>query len=161
MPAAHFFPLRGLLVTPTMLHSPAPSQIDIDATFLPVAQMRQISRVTSLEGDRIEGEVDLGPGHWVYAQHFPGDSIFPGTLMIEAAGQLVALWAWGNGQRGRPRLVRAGAEFHRPVTPDSSGLGLTATVQRRRHLHFATVLITAGGAEVATVTAVLAVLPPA
>ncbi|HEX5963975.1 MAG TPA: hypothetical protein VFY42_09640, partial [Gemmatimonadales bacterium] len=74
--------------------------IDLDSTFLPVAEMRQITRVTALEGAGIEGEVELGPDHWVWPQHFPSDPIFPGTLMIEAAGQLVALWAWGHGARG-------------------------------------------------------------
>lgn len=143
-------------------HRPdAAGLIDIPATFLPIGQMRQIARVTVLAAERIEGEVDLGPEHWIYRQHFPGDPIFPGTLMIEAAGQLVALWAWGNGLRGRPRLVRAGAEFHRPVSPDIPALELRGTVERRRHLHFATVLITAAGADIATVNAVLAVLPPA
>src|SRR5712691_4417211 len=93
------------------------SLIDLEATFLPVGQMRQISRVTPLKGAAITGEVDLSAGHWVYAQHFPGDPIFPGTLLIEAAGQLVALWAWAQGQRGRPRLVRTSAEFHFPVGP--------------------------------------------
>ena len=98
--------------------TPTPtSLIDLDTTFLPVAQMRQITRVTALEGIGIEGEVELGPDHWVWRQHFPGDPIFPGTLLIEAAGQLIALWAWGQGARGRPRLVRTSADFHNPVEP--------------------------------------------
>ena len=67
------------------------SLMDLDETFLPVGQMRQIARVTLVEKDTIEGEVELGPDHWVYPQHFPGDPIFPGTLMIEGAGQLIAL----------------------------------------------------------------------
>ncbi len=138
--------------------SPA-SLIDIDATFLPVSQMRQVSRVTSLEGAAITGEVVLGPAHWVYPQHFPGDPIFPGTLLIEAAGQLVALWAWADGQRGRPRLVRTSAEFHAPVTPKNALLVVRAEVRRKRHLNFATVGIWADGTQVATLDAVLAVLP--
>jgi len=89
----------------------------------------------------IDAEVDLGPYHWVFPQHFPGDPIFPGTLMIEAAGQLVALWAWAHGQRGRPRLVRTGAEFHSPVGPTESHLLLPAELRRKRHLHFATIQI--------------------
>jgi 3-hydroxymyristoyl/3-hydroxydecanoyl-(acyl carrier protein) dehydratase len=139
--------------------SPSTSLIDIDATFLPVGQMRQISRVTKLADAVIDAEVDLGPCHWVYPQHFPGDPIFPGTLMIEAAGQLVALWAWAQGQRGRPRLVRTRAEFHSPVGPTESHLRLCAEVRRKRHLHFATVQIWAAETRVATVEAVLAVLP--
>lgn len=134
------------------------SLIDLDTTFLPVAEMRQISRVTALEGRGIEGEVDLGPDHWVWEQHFPGDPIFPGTLLIEAAGQLIALWAWDQGQRGRPRLVRTSAEFHRPVGQWAPGLHLKAEVRRKRHLNFGSVEISSEGTVVATVEAVLVVL---
>lgn len=135
---------------------------DVDRTFLPTGHMRQITRVTEVAGPSIVGEVDLGSGHWVYAEHLPGDPIFPGCLLIEAAGQLVALWAWANGQRGKPRLVRVGAEFREPVLPVTPRLVLSAHVVRKRHLHFATVTIrNAGdGAEVAVVTTVLAVIQP-
>ncbi|MGH7703999.1 MAG: 3-hydroxyacyl-ACP dehydratase FabZ family protein [Gemmatimonadales bacterium] len=143
------------------LVSAPPSLVDLEATFLPVAQMRQISRITRCEAGSITGELDLGPEHWVFAQHFPGDPIFPGTLMIEAAGQLVALWAWAQGQRGRPRLVKASAEFHSPVGPLHPLLVLQADVRRKRHLHFATIRIWAAEVQVATVEAVLAVLPAA
>ena len=139
--------------------APTPtSLIDLDATFLPVAQMRQITRVTALEGVRIEGEVELGPDHWVWRQHFPGDPIFPGTLVIEAAGQLIALWAWAQGERGRPRLVRTGAQFHNPVGQWAPHLLLKGEVRRKRHLYFGTVQIWSAGIEVATVEAVLVVL---
>ena len=133
--------------------------IDLDSTFLPVAEMRQITRVTALEGAGIEGEVELGPDHWVWPQHFPSDPIFPGTLMIEAAGQLVALWAWGHGARGRPRLVRTGAEFQNPVSSWSRKLVLKGEVRRKRHLYFGTVRIRSDEVEVASVEAVLVVLP--
>ena len=137
---------------------PLVSLIDLDSTFLPVEQMRQISRVTELSAGAIAGEMDLGMSHWVFCQHFPGDPIFPGTLMLEAAGQLVALWAWGNGQRGRPRLVRIGAEFRSPVSPADASLTLRAVVKRRRNLCFGDVVLQAGDRPVATVSAVLAVL---
>lgn len=143
---------------PSTLPVPA-SLIDLDATFLPVAQMRQISRVTGLEGEGIDGEVDLGPNHWVWEQHFPGDPIFPGTLLIEAAGQLIALWAWAQGQRGKPRLVRTSAEFHSPVGQWAPSLLLKGEVRRKRHLNFGTVQIRSEGTLVATVEAVLVVLP--
>jgi 3-hydroxymyristoyl/3-hydroxydecanoyl-(acyl carrier protein) dehydratase len=132
---------------------------DVDLTFLPTGHMRQITRVTEVSGASIVGEVDLGAGHWVYAEHLPGDPIFPGCLLVEAAGQLVALWAWANGQRGKPRLVRVGAEFREPVTPSTARLVLEAHVVRKRHLHFATVTIRTGDRlEVAVVTTVLAVV---
>lgn len=140
---------------------PLPSLLDLDATFLPVAQMRQITRVTALDGSRIAAEVDLGAEHWVYAQHFPDDPIFPGTLMIEAAGQLVALWAWAQGQRGRPRLVRTSATFHYPVTTPTAVLELRAEVRSKRHLQFGNVELFAEATHVATVDVVLAVLASA
>ena len=138
-----------------------PSLIDIDSTYLPVGQMRLISRVTELQGGTIRGEVDLGAGHWVFPQHFPGDPIFPGSLIVEAAGQLLALWAWGQGARGRPRLVRIGAEFRSPVGPATARLVLQGEVKKKRNLCFANVSALVEGQEVAHVTAVLAVLPRA
>ena len=136
------------------------SLIDLDSTFLPVGQMRQISRVTHVNGSHIAGELDLGPGHWVYPQHFPGDPIFPGTLMIEAAGQLVALWAWAHGERGKPRLVRANADFKNPVGPAESTLSVCGEVIRKRHLHFAQVNLSAAGQEIACIELVIAIVTP-
>jgi 3-hydroxymyristoyl/3-hydroxydecanoyl-(acyl carrier protein) dehydratase len=136
-----------------------PSLVDLETDFLPVGQMRQISRVTELVGASIVAEVDLGPDHWVYAQHLPGDPVFPGSLIVEAAGQLVAIWAWADGQRGRPRLVRATAEFRRAVERKEPRLVLRGEVTRRRHMHFATVTVEGSGEQVATATVVLAVIP--
>ncbi len=135
------------------------SLLDIDASFLPVGQMRQVSRVTAVDGSGLTAIVDLGPEHWVYRQHFPGDPIFPGTLLIEAAGQAIALWAWAQDHRGRPRLVRTSASFHAPVIPSMASLELRAQVRTRRTLHFGTVEVMADGRLVATIEAVLTVLP--
>lgn len=143
-------------MSPTVL-STLPGLVDINATFLPIGHMRQISRVTQLYGAEIVAELDLD-GHWVFPEHFPGDPIFPGSLLIESAGQLVALWAWEGGWHGAPRLVRTGAEFHRPVTPAAPTITLRASVRRKRHLHFGTVEIQALDEHVATVEVVLAVL---
>jgi 3-hydroxymyristoyl/3-hydroxydecanoyl-(acyl carrier protein) dehydratase len=139
---------------------PSPTLIDIERSFLPVAQMRQVTRVTAFEGEFIVGEVDLGGHHWVWPQHFPEDPIFPGSLMVEAAGQLVALWAWGNDARGRPRMIRANAEFHSPVSRWTPKLVLKGEVRRKRHLYFGTVEIWAGQTQVAGVDVVLTVLSP-
>jgi 3-hydroxymyristoyl/3-hydroxydecanoyl-(acyl carrier protein) dehydratase len=133
--------------------------IKLDDTYLPVGNMRQITRVTSIEGMIIRGEVDLDADHWVWPEHFPRDPIFPGSLMIEAAGQLLALWAWARGARGRPRLVRTGAEFHNPVGLEISHLKLEAQVRRKRHLYFGATEVCGGDLKVATVEAVLTVLP--
>ncbi len=147
-------------MTSSAMNATLASPVDIEASFLPIGHMRQVSRVTRLDGAEIEGELDLG-GHWVFLEHFPGDPIFPGSLLVEAAGQLVALWAWAAGQRGRPRLVRAGAEFHHPVTPTAQLITLRSVVRRKRHLHFGKVEVLAMEDRVATVELVLAVLPSA
>ena len=146
---------RELSISSGLLNTTRPSLSEIHPTLLPAGRMRQSSRVTVVEGERIEGEVELGRDHWVFGQHFPRDPIFPGTLMIEAAGPLVALRAWGHRQQSRPRLVRTGAEFHRPVTPSDSLFELKARVQCRRHRHFATVRNSIDGAEAPTITSVL------
>jgi 3-hydroxymyristoyl/3-hydroxydecanoyl-(acyl carrier protein) dehydratase len=143
-----------------MLLMPANDLIDLDETFLPVGRMRQIAKITGLENDEISGVMMLGPEHWVWPEHFPGDPVFPGTLMIEAAGQLLALWAWARGDRGRPRLVRTGAEFHHPVTLETAQLDLVGRVRRKRHLYFGSIQVSLGGRPVASVEAVLAVLRP-
>lgn len=132
--------------------------IDLDTTFLPIGRMRQITRVTLVEGATIEGEIEMGPDHWVYPQHFPGDPVFPGTLMIEGAGQLLALWAWAQGARGYPRLARTRAEFHNPVGPGVPRLQVRADVQRKRHLFFGSVQVLSADTLVATIEAVLVVL---
>ncbi len=134
------------------------SLIDLDATFLPVQLMRMVSRVTHIADGTITAELDLGSRHWVYPQHFPDDPIFPGTLIIEAAGQVVALWAWAAGQRGRPRLVRTAAEFRAPVETQDPVLLLEAVIRRKRHLNFAEVTIRTARQAVANVSVVLAVV---
>jgi len=135
------------------------SVIELDTTFLPVGQMRQITQVSEVVGSHIAGEVELGADHWVWPQHFPADPIFPGTLTIEAAGQLVALWAWAQGVRGRPRLVRTSAEFQNPVNRSSRRLILKGEVRRKRQVYFGTVNVSADDTRVAVIEAVLVVLP--
>ncbi len=62
MPAASpATPVSGLIDV-----NPTSSLIDVNETFLPGANMRQITRVTQLEGSLIEGEVELGADHWVW-----------------------------------------------------------------------------------------------
>jgi 3-hydroxymyristoyl/3-hydroxydecanoyl-(acyl carrier protein) dehydratase len=146
-------------MAPELFAEPAPtSLIDVDATFLPVGHMRQISRVTQLQDSTIVGEMELPADHWVWPEHFPGDPVFPGTLLLEGAGQLVALWAWASGRRGRPRLVRISGHFHHPVDPGAGYLLLKGDVQRKRQLYFGSVQVFWGDICIATIEAVLTVL---
>ena len=132
--------------------------IDLDQTFLPEGRMRQISRVNQIQGPTISAEMDLGEDHWVWPEHFPGDPVFPGTLMLEAAGQLVAVWAWSYGARGRPRLVRISGHFQSPAGPGTRFLLLKGEVQRKRQVYFGRVQVSAGDVQIAKVEVALVVL---
>jgi len=105
---------------------------ELEATFLPVGQMLQIDRVTEISPDRIVCEMDIAR-HWVFPLHFPSDPVFPGSLLIEAAGQAVAVLAWHVGTRGKPRLVKVSARFESCVLPQDETLRLVATVRRRKN----------------------------
>ena len=131
----------------------------LGATFLPVGQMLQLDRVTAVAGDSITAEMHLSPEHWVFPMHFPGDPIFPGCFLIEAAGQLVALWGWEEGLRGRPRMARASAEFENPVYATDPTVTLKGAVRRRRNMCFGTVHVLAGDRTVAKIEAVIVIVP--
>lgn len=60
--------------------------MSLDASFLPTGRMRQLTNVSDRTGGKIEGEVDLSRADWIFADHFPGDPVFPGSLLVEAAG---------------------------------------------------------------------------
>ena len=131
---------------------------ELGATYLPVGQMLQIDRVDQIAGDRIVCEMHIDASHWVFPLHFPDDPIFPGCLLIEAAGQVVALYGWEAGLRGRPRMAKVSAAFEQPVLAEDTRLTLTATVRRRRNMCFGSVEIRAGERLVGTVEPVIVVL---
>ncbi|MGH7537390.1 MAG: 3-hydroxyacyl-ACP dehydratase FabZ family protein [Gemmatimonadales bacterium] len=131
---------------------------ELGATYLPVGKMLQLDRVLEVLGDRIVAAMDIKPEHWVFAEHFPGDPIFPGSFLIEAAGQLVALWGWEVGLRGRPRMAKASAQFENPVLAEDGTVTLRAQVRRRRNMCFGAVEVQSGERKVATVEVVIVVV---
>ena len=106
---------------------------ELEATFLPIGQMLQIDRVVDISTDRIVCEMDVSK-HWVFPLHFPSDPVFPGSLLIEAAGQAVAVLAWHAGLRGKPRLVKVTARFESCVLPQDETLRFVATVRQRKRV---------------------------
>ena len=133
---------------------------DLGAIYLPVGQMLQIDRVLESTNGRIVGEMDIG-SHWAFPMHFPTDPIFPGCLLIEAAGQLVAIWAWRAGLRGKPRMAKVSAEFKDAIVPGDAVITLTATVNMRRHICLGTVELTTRNRPVATVKPVIVIVADA
>ena len=117
--------------------------------------MLQIDRVLEVTDDSIRCEMDLEQ-HWVFPLHFPGDAIFPACLMIEAAGQAIAIWAFHHKVAGLPRLARVGASFSSAVRPQDGILSFTGRVRRRRNICVGTVQLFVGDRPVAEVEETLA-----
>ncbi len=128
---------------------------DLARVYLPVGQMLQIDRVREVDGSSIRCEVDL-KSHWVFAVHFPGDPIFPACLMIEAAGQAIAIWAFHHQVAGQPRLARVKASFSSGVRPEDGVLSLTGRLRRRGNIVIGRVELFVGDRPVAEVEETLA-----
>ena len=128
---------------------------DLARVYLPVGQMLQIDRVLTVDALTIKCEVDLRQ-HWVFAVHFPGDPIFPACLMIEAAGQAIAIWAFHHHVAGQPRLARVKASFSSAVRPEDGVLSLVGQLRRRGNIVIGRVNLFVGDRPVAEVEETLA-----
>ncbi len=128
---------------------------DLAQVYLPVEQMLQIDRVMDVNDTAIRCETDLA-AHWVFPLHFPRDPIFPACLMIEAAGQAIAIWAWHYEVPGNPRLARVQASFESAVRPDDGILTCVGKIRRRRNICVGAVELFCGVRRVALVEETLA-----
>lgn len=120
--------------------------------------MLQIDRVCEVDGERIIAETDIA-NHWVFPLHFPTDPIFPGSLLIEAAGQTVAVWAWDKGLRGNPRMVTVKASFHSPIVPEDAVIRFVARVRQRKNVVLGTVEVMVNEQKAAEIQPVLIIIP--
>jgi 3-hydroxymyristoyl/3-hydroxydecanoyl-(acyl carrier protein) dehydratase len=137
------------------LDKPIYCRRDLAAVYLPVGQMLQIDRVLEVSATSIRCEVDL-KDHWVFPLHFPGDPIFPACLMIEAAGQAIAIWAFHHQVTGQPRLARVKSSFFHAVRPCNDSLQIVATLRRRGNICIGAVELSLGEHRVAEVEETLA-----
>lgn len=144
--------------TTSEVDKPVYVRSELENIFLPIGEMLQIDRVTEINGEHIVCELDLAD-HWVFPLHFPTDPIFPGTLLIEAAGQAIAIWAWHAGLRGRPRLIKTSAHFEKPVLPEHGKVTLVGSVKQKRNtICIGEVTIYADQQKVAEVQATLIII---
>ncbi len=137
------------------MNVPLYSRAQLAAVYLPTGQMLQIDRTMEVGNDNVACELDLG-SHWVFPLHFPMDPIFPACLMIEAAGQAIAIWAWHHRMEGLPRLARVEASFASAVRPEDGVLSLRGKMRRRCHVCRGVVELLCGDRLVATVEETLA-----
>ncbi len=137
------------------LTTPLYDRADLAQVYLPIEQMLQIDRVMEITEDGLRCEMDLA-GHWVFPLHFPKDPIFPACLMIEAAGQAIAIWAWHHRLPGKPRLARVKASFESGVQPADGILSFVGKIRRRRNICVGAVELFCGARRVAEVEETLA-----
>jgi 3-hydroxymyristoyl/3-hydroxydecanoyl-(acyl carrier protein) dehydratase len=137
-----------------VLH-PIYSRAQLAQVYLPVEQMLQIDRVMDVSADGVNCELDL-LRHWVFPLHFPKDPIFPACLMIEAAGQAIAIWAWHHEVPGNPRLARVSASFESGVRPDDGILSFIGKIRRRKNICVGAIELFCGERRVAEVQETLA-----
>jgi 3-hydroxymyristoyl/3-hydroxydecanoyl-(acyl carrier protein) dehydratase len=123
--------------------------------YLPIEQMLQIDRVTEVTPLLVRCEMDLGE-HWVFPLHFPNNPIFPASLMIEAAGQAIAIWAWHHQVPGNPRLARVKASFASAVRLEDGVLSFVGNIRRRKNICVGSVELFCGNRPVAKVEETLA-----
>jgi len=135
--------------------TPLYHRADLARCYLPIEQMLQIDRVMAVTDDTIRCEMDLAH-HWVFPLHFPGDPIFPACLMIEAAGQAIAIWAWHHQVPGLPRLARVQASFESGARPGDGILSFIGKIRRRRNVCVGAVELFCGDRRVAAVEETLA-----
>jgi 3-hydroxymyristoyl/3-hydroxydecanoyl-(acyl carrier protein) dehydratase len=135
--------------------SPLYDRGDLAQVYLPIKQMLQIDRVMEVSDDGVRCEMDLST-HWVFPLHFPGDPIFPACLMIEAAGQAIAIWAWHHKVEGNPRLARVQASFESGVRPNDGILSFVGKIRRRKNICVGVVELFCGARRVAVVEETLA-----
>jgi 3-hydroxymyristoyl/3-hydroxydecanoyl-(acyl carrier protein) dehydratase len=128
---------------------------DLARVYLPVEQMLQIDRVLEVGADSIHCEMDLTE-HWVFPLHFPTDPIFPACLMIEAAGQAIAIWCWHHQVAGNPRLARVSASFASAVRKENEVLSIRGKLRRRGQICIGKVELFCGDRLAASVEETLA-----
>ena len=137
------------------MNTPIYSRADLARCYLPIEQMLQIDRVMEVTETGFLCEMDLA-AHWVFPLHFPNDPIFPACLMIEAAGQGIAIWAWHHKVPGLPRLARVQASMESAVRREDGILSFVGKVRRRRNICVGEVELFCGSRRVAVVGETLA-----
>ena len=131
------------------------ARADLAGACLPVEQMLQIDEVLEVTSESIHCTTHL-EDHWVFPLHFPDDPIFPACLMIEAAGQAIAIWAWHHRIVGQPRLARVQASFLSEVRRKDLALSIRARIRRRKNVCCGIVELLVGQRRVAEVEETLA-----
>ncbi len=93
---------------------------------LPLPPMLMFDRIVKISDNgglagkgEIIAELDIHPDLWFFACHFPGDSVMPGCLGLDAMWQLIGFFLGWMGGPGRGRALGSGeVKFTGQVTPE-------------------------------------------
>ncbi|MBS0531675.1 MAG: bifunctional 3-hydroxydecanoyl-ACP dehydratase/trans-2-decenoyl-ACP isomerase [Proteobacteria bacterium] len=93
---------------------------------LPAPPMLMMDRITeiSLDGGEfgkghIIGELDITPALWFFGC-YPGDTLMPGSLGLDAMWQVIGYWLGWSGSPGKGRAIGVGeVELSGQITPET------------------------------------------
>ncbi len=107
---------------------------------LPTPPMLMMDRIPAISLDggafgkgHVVGELDIHPGLWFFACHFPGDPVMPGCLGLDAMWQAVGYWLGWSGSPGKGRALGVGeVKFTGEITPDKTLVRYEIDIKRVR-----------------------------
>jgi 3-hydroxyacyl-[acyl-carrier protein] dehydratase/trans-2-decenoyl-[acyl-carrier protein] isomerase len=105
---------------------------------LPVPNMLMMDRILRISDEggahgkgEIVAELDIHPGLWFFACHFPGDPVMPGCLGLDAMWQIVGFFLAWTGNPGRGRALGVGeVKFTGQVLPTAKKVTYYIDVKR-------------------------------
>ena len=134
------------------------SREDFAKTYLPAGLILIIDNVIEIDGSKILCEQLVTTEHWIFPLHFPNDPVFPGSLMIEASAQTIAIWGWEQGLRGRPRLVKCTAEFIIPIPPGNFSIMYKGVISKRKNVCVGTIEVLVNNKVTGIITQTVVIL---
>jgi len=105
---------------------------------LPVPNMLMMDRILRISDEggahgkgEIVAELDIHPGLWFFACHFPGDPVMPGCLGLDAMWQIVGFFLAWTGNPGRGRALGVGeVKFTGQVLPTAKKVTYYIDIKR-------------------------------
>jgi 3-hydroxyacyl-[acyl-carrier protein] dehydratase/trans-2-decenoyl-[acyl-carrier protein] isomerase len=105
---------------------------------LPTPNMLMLDRIITIRDQGggfgkgyIHAELDIQPGLWFFACHFPGDPVMPGCLGLDAMWQLVGFFLAWIGNPGHGRALGVGdVKFTGQVLPTAQKVSYYIDMKR-------------------------------